>query len=151
MSCLKIVKPCPVLGYAGGWLLVDEIHVSTIAVHPLWRGRGLGELLLISLLERGAELDALRATLEVRISNLAAQGLYQKYGFQIVSRRKRYYADNNEDAYIMITPLFNVPSFQANLNRCRVRLYDRLQAERADIPGLLKIMSGSAPLRRSVR
>jgi ribosomal-protein-alanine N-acetyltransferase len=70
-----------VLGYAGFWLLVDEAHVCTIAVHPHWRGRGLGELLLISLLEQGIEQGASRATLEVRISNQVAQELYHKYAF----------------------------------------------------------------------
>jgi ribosomal-protein-alanine N-acetyltransferase len=74
---LGFVEPCPVLGYAGCWLLVDEIHISTIAVHPEWRGRGLGELLLVSLLDRGIELEARQATLEVRVSNLTAQALYR--------------------------------------------------------------------------
>jgi len=113
----KLLSPGPALGYAGSWLLVDDIHISTIAVHPQWRGRGLGELLLVSLLEKGIELEAQRATLEVRVSNLAAQGLYGKYGFEIVSRRKGYYADNNEDAYIMVTPSFKSPEFQATLYR----------------------------------
>jgi ribosomal-protein-alanine N-acetyltransferase len=118
----------PIMGYSGFWMLVDEIHISTIAVHPQWRRRGLGELLLVSLLDLGAELDARRATLEVRISNLAAQGLYHKYGFEIVSRQKRYYADNNEDAYIMATPPLDSIGFRANLRQCRARLHARLQA-----------------------
>jgi ribosomal-protein-alanine N-acetyltransferase len=96
-----------VLGYAGGWLLVDEIHVSTIAVAPRWRRKGLAQLLLAELLKRGIALGARKATLEVRVSNVAAQKLYQKYGFRIVSKQKRYYADN-EDAYIMATPRFDV-------------------------------------------
>ena len=87
---LSTSAPAPVLGYAGLWLLVDEVHICTIAVHPQWRGRGLGELLLSSLLVQGKLLGAHRATLEVRVSNNAALELYLKYGFQIVSRRKRY-------------------------------------------------------------
>jgi ribosomal-protein-alanine N-acetyltransferase len=142
---LKLMKPGPVLGYAGFWLLVDDIHISTIAVHPLWRGRGLGELLLISLLEHGAQQLGRRATLEVRVSNLAAQGLYHKYGFEIVSRQDRYYADNNEDAYIMATPPFETRGFQASLYQCRTRLYRRLQAERAEARQLLKSMAKPAP------
>ncbi len=126
---LGLSKPGPVLGYAGFWLLVDESHIYTIAVHPNWRGWGLGELLLISLLDRGIELGARVATLEVRVSNQAAQGLYNKYGFEIVSRRKRYYTNNNEDAYIMTTPLFETPEFISNLNRCRIQLFARLRAE----------------------
>jgi ribosomal-protein-alanine N-acetyltransferase len=125
---LGLTKPSPVLGYAGFWLLVDDAHICTIAVHPLWRRQGLGELLLISLLDRGMELDAGRATLEVRVSNGAARHLYHKYGFEIVSRRKRYYSDNNEDAYIMSTPPFDTPAFQKNLNHRRSQLYSRLQA-----------------------
>lgn len=121
--------PSPVLGYAGAWLLVDEIHVSTIAVHPDWRRRGLGELLLIALLERGLELEARRATLEVRISNLGAVALYRRYGFDIVSVQKAYYSDNNEDAYIMATPDLHGPRFQALLGLCRSRLEARLQED----------------------
>ena len=71
-------------------------------------------------------LGALRATLEVRISNSAAIALYHKYGFEIVSRRKRYYVDNNEDAYIMTTPPFETGSFQAKLDDCRRQLHARL-------------------------
>jgi ribosomal-protein-alanine N-acetyltransferase len=119
----------PVLGYAGFWLLMDDAHIATIAVHPQWRGRGLGELLLLSLLDRAVELNAFRATLEVRVSNHVAQNLYYKYDFVILSRRKHYYADNNEDAYIMATPSFEIPAFQAKLQENRVRLYARLRDE----------------------
>ena len=128
---LGFFEPPPVLGYAGCWLLVDEIHISTIAVHPEWRGRGLGELLLISLLDRGIELEARQATLEVRASNLTAQALYRKLGFETVSWQRRYYSDNNEDAYVMATPPFATTGFQANLRQCRSQLYARLnQLER---------------------
>lgn len=127
-------KPPSLLGYGGFWLLVDDVHISTIAVHPEWRGRGLGELLLISLLDRGARQNAKLASLEVRVSNLAAQGLYHKYGFEIVSRQKHYYADNNEDAYIMVTPSFGSPEFKSNLLQCSARLRIRLQTEMADPP-----------------
>ncbi len=127
-------QPGPVLGYAGFWLLVDEAHVATIAVHPRWRRRGLGELLLLSLLERGDRLGARRATLEVRVSNQAAQGLYRKYGFEVESRQRHYYSDNNEDAYLMATPPFDTPTFQANLDRRRRELYARLQATAAADP-----------------
>jgi ribosomal-protein-alanine N-acetyltransferase len=118
----------PVLGYGGLWLLVDEAHISTIAVHPQWRGRGLGELLLLSLLEQGAKRGMQRATLEVRVSNESAQGLYHKLGFEIAGRQKRYYSDNNEDAFIMVTPPFDTPGFKENLRRCRAELHARFQA-----------------------
>jgi ribosomal-protein-alanine N-acetyltransferase len=129
---LNLTGRGPMSGYAGSWLLMDDAHIATIAIHPRWRGRGLGELLLLSLIDRGAELAARRATLEVRVSNQAALGLYHKYGFEIASRRKRYYADNNEDAYIMFTPPFETPAFQANLRKCRTQLYARLKDEGAN-------------------
>jgi ribosomal-protein-alanine N-acetyltransferase len=130
---MRLSPPGPVLGYGGFWLLVDEAHVYTIAVHPQWRGRGLGELLLLALMERGRELGADRAILEVRVSNRIAQKLYAKYGFENVSQRKGYYSDNNEDAYIMTTPSFATPEFQACLDRWRSRLQARLLAQDADV------------------
>jgi len=125
---LGLAASGPLLGYAGFWLLVDEAHICTIAVHPQWQGRGLGELLLVSLLEHGMRLGAGSATLEVRVSNSSARSLYEKYGFEIISRRKGYYTDNNEDAYIMTTPPFETAQFQMNLDFCRQQLYDRLRA-----------------------
>ncbi len=119
--------PGPVLGYAGAWNLVDELHISTIAVHPRWRRRGLGELLVVSMLERALELQVHRATLEVRVSNLAAQNLYNKYGFAIVSRQKAYYSDNNEDAFIMSTPRRDDPELLAMLRARRAELNRRLR------------------------
>jgi ribosomal-protein-alanine N-acetyltransferase len=118
----------PVLGYGGLWLLVDEAHISTLAVHPEWRGHGLGELLLLSLLDWGARMGAQSATLEVRVSNHIAQGLYEKYWFDVAGRQPRYYSDNNEDAYIMVTPPFSTPEFQELLARNRAQLYARLGA-----------------------
>lgn len=129
---IGLLEPSRVIGYAGFWLLVDEAHICTIAVDPKWQGRGLGALLLISLLDRGRESGAIRATLEVRASNQVAQELYHKYHFEIVGRRKRYYTNNNEDAYIMTTPPFESPAFQQNLDRCRHQLYARLRAEASD-------------------
>ena len=128
LRSLNLTGQGPVLGYGGSWLLVDETHIATLAVHSRWRGLGLGELLLLSLLERGAKMGARRATLEARISNQVALALYRKIGFEIVSTRRHYYVDNNEDAYIMTTPTFDAPGFQANLDRCRTRLYARLSS-----------------------
>jgi ribosomal-protein-alanine N-acetyltransferase len=126
------VRRQSLLGYAGMWLLVDDGHVATIAVHPDWRGRGLGEMLILSLFERARERGARQATLEVRVSNLGAQELYRHVGFETVSRRRHYYADNNEDAYIMATPDFEQPEFLENLQRRRARLYARLKAQPAE-------------------
>lgn len=102
----------PVLGYGGFWSIVDEAHISTIAVHPDWRGRGLGELALVGLIEAALLREAKEVTLEVRVSNTVAQNLYRKYGFVQVGLRKAYYHDNNEDALIMTTPAVDSPAFR---------------------------------------
>jgi ribosomal-protein-alanine N-acetyltransferase len=128
LSVFGFYKSNPVRGYGGFWLLVDEIHISTIAVHAAWQGQGLGEMLLLSLLDEGIAQGGRNATLEVRVSNLPAQSLYHKYAFSIVSRLRRYYADNNEDAYIMVTPPFGDLEFQANLSECRAQLHHKLGA-----------------------
>ena len=90
-----------VVGYAGFWLIVDEAHMGTLAVHPLWRRRGLGERLLVALLGQARGLGAASVTLEVRAGNEAAQQLYRRHGFVEVGRRKRYYQDNGEDAILL--------------------------------------------------
>lgn len=99
------VPPRLVVGYAGFWYIVDEAHISTIAVHPDWRGQGVGEQLLVGVLERALDLQAVRSTLEVRVTNTRAQNLYRKYGFEEVGRRRRYYRDNGEDALLMTAEL----------------------------------------------
>lgn len=88
-------------GYAGLWLMVDEAHVTTIAVRPHLRGRGLGETLLLALADIAVNAGAAKMTLEVRVSNREAQSLYRKFGFKEEGVRRRYYSDNNEDALIM--------------------------------------------------
>jgi len=93
-----------VLGYGGFWMMADEAHISTLATRPDVRGRGLGALLMLSLLDEARRLEAALVTLEVRVSNAAARALYTKYGFEPVGRRKNYYQDNGEDAMIMTTP-----------------------------------------------
>jgi [ribosomal protein S18]-alanine N-acetyltransferase len=90
-----------VVGVAGYWLVVDEVHISTLAVRPDWRSRGVGTVLLAGMLRQAAGLGATSATLEVRTGNQAAQVLYRKFGFQIAGRRKGYYKDNSEDALLM--------------------------------------------------
>lgn len=90
-----------IIGYAGMWHVCDEGHITNIAVHPEFRGVGVGSLLMETLIEKAVELDITSMTLEVRKSNTAAQALYRKYGFADGGFRKAYYADNNEDAIIM--------------------------------------------------
>jgi ribosomal-protein-alanine N-acetyltransferase len=90
-----------VIGLLGYWFIIDECHISTVAVRPEWRRRGVGQSLLSYALTQGVKQGALMATLEVRLSNAAAIDLYQKFGFKIVGQRKHYYRDNGEDALIM--------------------------------------------------
>jgi ribosomal-protein-alanine N-acetyltransferase len=90
-----------VVGYAGHWLVRDEVHISTIAVHPEWRGQGLGALLLLHMLFHALEHEAVVVQLEVRENNVAAQRLYERFGFEKVGRRKKYYRDTGEDALLM--------------------------------------------------
>ena len=91
----------PLAAYGGIWLYPPEAHISTIAVHPEFRGMHLGGWLLAILLVEANRRGAREATLEVRVSNVAAQKLYRSFGFQVVGKRYRYYSDNREDALIM--------------------------------------------------
>lgn len=90
-----------VVGYIGYWLIVDEVHISTIAVHPDHRGRGTGRDLMRTALKQAAQQGADVATLEVRVSNRIAQEMYRKFGFRPAGHRKGYYHDNGEDALLM--------------------------------------------------
>jgi ribosomal-protein-alanine N-acetyltransferase len=91
-----------VVGYAGAWIILDESHITNIAVSEEERGKGIGKKLTGELLQVLSNLGACYATLEVRESNLRAQNLYKRLGFISVGRRKRYYEDNNEDAFLMV-------------------------------------------------
>ena len=91
-----------VVGYAGAWIILDESHITNIAVREDARGRGLGRRLTQELLQTLSSLGACYATLEVRVSNLRAQQLYKSLGFVSVGKRKRYYEDNGEDAFLMV-------------------------------------------------
>jgi ribosomal-protein-alanine N-acetyltransferase len=115
-----------ILGYGGFWLLAGEAHISTIAVRPEWRRRGIGELLLVAMLERAVELGGDLATLEVRVSNVAAQSLYQKYGFAKVGLRPRYYSDRGEDALVMTTKHLTSAAFQSGFQRLKAELKQKL-------------------------
>lgn len=116
-----------VVAYAGMWLMVDEAHITTFAVHPSWRRRRIGERLLLAMLDLAATRRAREATLEVRVSNLAARRLYEKYGFRPVGIRPRYYSDDGEDAIVMTTEPLASPAMQRRLAELRASL-DALEA-----------------------
>ncbi|HWE60424.1 MAG TPA: ribosomal protein S18-alanine N-acetyltransferase [Chloroflexota bacterium] len=131
VSRSREITPAPpeqqsLAGYAGLWLMVDEAHITTIAVRPRFRGRGLGELLLVALAEIAYDINARWLTLEVRVSNHVAQALYRKYGFKPAGIRQRYYSDNQEDALIMWTDEIRSPEWQERFEDLRRKLRQRL-------------------------
>jgi ribosomal-protein-alanine N-acetyltransferase len=90
-----------ILGYGGMWCVLDEGHITNIAVHPSVRNKGVGSKILHNLYKKAKRASLKILTLEVRASNISAQLLYEKFGFVCVGIRKKYYADNEEDALIM--------------------------------------------------
>ncbi len=100
-------------GFVGTWYMGDEAHIVAVGVRSEYRSRGIGELLLIAAMEHAIERTARVATLEVRVSNVAAKSLYEKYGFSARGIRKAYYTDNREDALIMTTESIQVAHYQA--------------------------------------
>ena len=117
-----------IIGYAGMWMMHDEAHISTIAIHPAWRGHGLGEYMLLAMLAEAEALKAAMVTLEVRVTNDRAQELYRKYHFEVVGRRRGYYSDNGEDALLMTTPSLNSAAYDRALAALADALHERLQA-----------------------
>ncbi len=99
---LVAVRDGRVIGYAGAWVILDESHITNVAITAPERGRGCGRALVQALLQYISNLGAAYATLEVRVSNIRAQNLYQSLGFLRVGRRKHYYEDNGEDAWLMV-------------------------------------------------
>ncbi|MGE5708516.1 MAG: ribosomal protein S18-alanine N-acetyltransferase [Bacteroidota bacterium] len=119
-----------IVGYAGFWLILEEAHITTIAVHPECRGRRYGEKLLVALIDHAMEKGAKWLTLEVRVSNETAKKLYEKYGFQSLGRRKGYYQDNGEDALVMWTENVWQPDYRRRFEDLKTKL-DRARAEEA--------------------
>jgi ribosomal-protein-alanine N-acetyltransferase len=90
-----------VAGYSCTWVIADEMHITSFAVHPQFRRHHIGQQLMAGILAHALESGCRQAVLEVRASNHGAQRLYSRFGFAPVAVRQRYYADNNEDAIIM--------------------------------------------------
>jgi len=118
-SYLVVRTDDAVIAYGGIWLMVDEAHITTFAVDPAWRRQRVGETLLLALLDLAVARRAREATLEVRLSNLPARRLYEKYGFRPVGLRPRYYSDNGEDALIMTTEDLSGASMRTRIARLR--------------------------------
>lgn len=108
-----------VVGFAGFWFMANEAHLTSIAVREKYRRQGIGELLLISVIDLATELNAHIITLEVRASNTAALSLYYRYGFTQVGLRHGYYTDSREDAVLMTAGNITSASFQARLQQLK--------------------------------
>ena len=107
------------VGFAGFWMMADEAHITNIAVRKSYYRQGIGELLLIAMIDLATELNARIVTLEVRASNIAARNLYDKYGFTQVGLRRGYYTDNKEDARALSLEDISSASFQVRLSRLK--------------------------------
>jgi ribosomal-protein-alanine N-acetyltransferase len=100
------------IGYTGAWVVMDEAHITTIAIRPDCRGHKLGQALMVALLDLARDRGSTRATLEVRPSNAVALSIYLKCGFHSVGRRKAYYSNNREDAIIMWLDSYDLDVYQ---------------------------------------
>ena len=126
-SCLVLeIDGESIIGHGCIWMVVDEVHISTIAIANAWRGKRLGELLLIELIQIGIGRGGVMSTLEVRVSNKVAQALYAKLGFEIVGFRKAYYTNNREDALIMTVEPLDA-AYQARLQATQRAILSQFQ------------------------
>ena len=114
-----------ILGFVGIRLIVDEAHITAIAVSEARRGQSIGELLIVGSVDLALQEKSSVVTLEARVSNDVAQSLYEKYGFQKMGVRKRYYSDNGEDAVIMTTRLIHSPEYQEMFSKLKEALKER--------------------------
>lgn len=113
-----------VVAYGGIWVILEDSHVTTLAVDPDYRGRRFGEVLLLRLIDEAIERGAAWMTLEVRESNTIAQRLYRKYGFTTVTMRAGYYSDDNESALIMWAGSLRSELYRNRLGVLRASLGD---------------------------
>ncbi len=95
------IKDGSLVGYAGMWMILDEGHITNIAVAKKWRGHGIGKQLVNALVEKACQMSLVGLTLEVRKNNIPAINLYESFGFISVGERKNYYHYPSDDAIIM--------------------------------------------------
>lgn len=112
-----------IVGFGGQWVIMDEAHITTIAVDPEQQGKKIGERLLIALMEEAVLQGASHTTLEVREGNRIAQNLYRKYGFREAALRKNYYTDNGENAIVMWAEEINTPRYTELLRDLKHELH----------------------------
>jgi ribosomal-protein-alanine N-acetyltransferase len=117
------------------WAILEEAHITILAVHPTLQRQGLGQAMLVALLQAAYQRQLERATLEVRLSNKKAIALYQKFGFREAGRRKKYYQDTGEDALVMWRGGIHHPDFPAILQQWQQTASDRLRQHGWQIVG----------------
>ena len=127
ISVTKNNEPSSIIGIGCFWAILDEAHITILAVHPDYQGRGMGQLLLCALLKDAIGRKLKRATLEVRESNLVALSLYRKFGFKTAGKRKRYYPKTGEDALILWRGDLDQSEFIRDLKIWRDRVDKRLR------------------------
>ena len=115
-----------IIGFACLWSIVNEAHITLLAVHPNYRRQGLGELMLIALLKDAITRKLEWATLEVNVNNTSAINLYQKFGFKVAGTRPGYYQGTGEDALILWRKGIQSSNFQLNLADWQHQINDRL-------------------------
>ncbi|MBE9118456.1 ribosomal protein S18-alanine N-acetyltransferase [Lusitaniella coriacea LEGE 07157] len=115
-----------IVGIGCFWAILEEAHITILAIHPDCQSQGLGQVLLWTLLQKAVRQKLDRATLEVRASNQAALSLYQKFGFQVAGRRKKYYQNNNEDALILWRGGLQQKQFSQLLDRWQQQTNEKL-------------------------
>jgi ribosomal-protein-alanine N-acetyltransferase len=101
-----------IIGYGGAWIIIDEMHITTLGVDPEQRRKNIAEAIIVEFIDLAIKSRVRGITLEVRLSNIAAQKLYEKYGFQRQGMRKRYYEDNQETALLLWTEDLQSEAFQ---------------------------------------
>lgn len=134
--CKQICKqsdvnsPDPALvGLGCYWAILEEAHITILAIDPEYQRQGLGQVLLCALLESAHHRGLERATLEVKISNQPAISLYQKFGFEVAGKRRRYYQDTGEDALVLWRGGLQAPHFAQQLQAWFAQLQERLRSQ----------------------
>jgi [ribosomal protein S18]-alanine N-acetyltransferase len=111
-----------IAGYCGAWFHVDQLHIVTVAVAPERQGHGIAQRLLLECFDRAIEAELRNVTLEVRPSNVRAQEIYRRFGFQQVGIHRAYYANNGEDALVMLTPDLSSGELRTRLDAVRAEV-----------------------------
>lgn len=140
------IAPDTLLGVGCLWAILEEAHITMVAVHPHYHNQGLGQALLYGLLSVAENRSLERATLEVRVSNHPAISLYQKFGFKTAGRRQRYYKDTGEDALILWHNGLEMPEFSQTLSNWENLVQNRLALSGWELQTNLFSFSADSPL-----